>query len=238
MNIDAHLIDNGSIIRCKSSEVLVLEKSFKKFPPQSISLHLVGIVPADGEAEWDSSITKKFTEMIERKLKENPNAFFETNVMFNLKNAIVTDYIRLAEWFSGTFILHRSFKKLICDSKFGVATYATRTEVVKMAVSIGISFETTQGDKGESERGEKEIQVKEIVATSSDSDDFSSSNNGQEKTIDSKKRTFDEITQITANVGTRSKYLWETVEPNHTYNAVVSYFYSPNKFFINLIDNP
>lgn len=137
-DVDVSLIDVGTIVKRKSTELWKLNDEFHDFPEQAIDLHLIGLVPTDSEDEWDSEITQILKNYIDRITSDQDNFYVEANVVFSLRKALVVDCVRISQTIGRDCIVLCSVKNHIIKKRLGVSTKKTRKDIIKMAEAIGI----------------------------------------------------------------------------------------------------
>lgn len=114
-----------------------LADEFHHFPEQAIDLHLIGLVPADKEDEWDSEITRTLESYLDKITLDQENIHVEANIVFSLRKAIVVDCLRITQIIGCDCIILCSVKKHMKQKKMGISAMEFRRNIIKMAESIG-----------------------------------------------------------------------------------------------------
>lgn len=139
-DVDVRLIDVGTIVRSKSTEIFELNERFCDFPRQAIDLHLIGLIPADSEDEWDSELTSVLDRDIKQTLSRAPDAKIEANIVFALQNHIAVDCLRITETKHGVVVVKKSIKRHMIEKGWGKASIDAKNSVIKMAHESGKCF--------------------------------------------------------------------------------------------------
>lgn len=139
-DVDVRLIDSGTVVRRKSLQLRRLADEFCLFPEQAVDLHLIGLVPADSEDEWDSEITNKLKSHLNDITSERDNIHVEANIVFSLRKAIVVDCLRISQTIGCDCIILCSVKKHMLQKRWGIGAKETRKDIIKMAETIGEWF--------------------------------------------------------------------------------------------------
>lgn len=127
----------GKIITKKSTDLFILDEQFCTFPRQAIDMHLIGLIPADSEDEWDSEITK-FLEKEVNKFKSNELEHkIEANIVFALQNACAVDCIRITKRHKDATTIKTSFKTFMESNMYGVLSQTAKKNIIKMARELG-----------------------------------------------------------------------------------------------------
>lgn len=135
--VDLKLIDIGSILKRKASEILYLTDEFRTYPPQALDMHLIGLVPADLEDEWDLQITNKVKQCVDNYTKIKENIKIEANVLFTLQNTVIVDCVRITKINGNDTIIMCSIKKFMIDRKLGISSKSGRLRVLEMVKNFG-----------------------------------------------------------------------------------------------------
>lgn len=139
-DVDVRLIDVGTILKGKSTEIFELNERFCDFPWQAIDLHLIGLIPADSEDEWDSELTSILNNDIKQTISRTPDAKIEANIVFALQNHIAVDCLRITETQHGVVMVTKSIKRHMIEKCWGKASIDAKNSVIKMAIESGKSF--------------------------------------------------------------------------------------------------
>lgn len=134
-DVDVRLIDFGTILKKTSTEIFQLDEKFCNFPQQAIDMHLIGLIPAEFEDEWDSKITK-ILEVEVNKMQES-NIKVEANIVFALKNTIAVDCVRFNKTMENACVIKLSIKRFMADKSYGVLCNSSKQRVIKMAENLG-----------------------------------------------------------------------------------------------------
>lgn len=110
---------------------------FCDFPVQAIDLHLIGLVPADTEDEWDSEITQKLEKHLKDIDLNRDDIYVEANIVFSLRTAIVVDCLRIVQTIGCDCSIRCSVKKYMISERLGIGAKETRKDIIKMAGTIG-----------------------------------------------------------------------------------------------------
>lgn len=135
-DVDVRLIDVGTIVRRKSAELGQMAEIFCNFPEQAIDLHLIGLVPADSEDEWDSEITQRLKSHLSIALDED-DTHVEANIVFSLRKAIVVDLLRIVQTKGFDLPVLTSVKEYMHQHSLGIGAKEVRKDIIKMAETIG-----------------------------------------------------------------------------------------------------
>lgn len=90
------LIDQGTVMNVKSSELINLPNKFKAPPAQAVDIFLHDVVPVDFEQIWDETSANELTQVIE-KYQKLPNCSFSCRVDLALADMIMTSTIEVNE---------------------------------------------------------------------------------------------------------------------------------------------
>lgn len=112
-----------------------MNESFDTIPNQAFTLHLTGIVPADKEDDWDPTITQWLTKELNKWTSKEPDAIYEANVVFALRNTLVANIMRLYNL--STTVVHCSLKSYLQRKNFGIMSPESCDKVIAMAKSAG-----------------------------------------------------------------------------------------------------
>lgn len=123
-DIAISLIDYGETKKCKSSDLLVLKKEFYDVPAQVVNVYIAGIRPADNQSNWLSIATSNVKHWFECvPLTDNPECYIEANVMFQLRDTLLVDDIKLLEKLPSSMNKVISIKKALIENKFAVSDF-------------------------------------------------------------------------------------------------------------------
>lgn len=117
-----------------------MSDGFCHFTEQAIDLHLIGLVPADSEDEWDSEITQKLKNHLNEIFADrnkHSQIHVEANIVFSLRKAIVVDCLRITQTIERDCVILSSVKKYMIEKKLGIGAKETRKDIIKMAETIG-----------------------------------------------------------------------------------------------------
>lgn len=109
---------------------------FCQFPEQAIDLHLIGLVPADSEDEWDSEITQRLKSHLNITLGED-DTHVEANIVISLRKAIVVDLLRIVQTKGFDLPVLTSVKEYMFQLSLGIGAKEVRKDIIKMAETIG-----------------------------------------------------------------------------------------------------
>lgn len=138
VDVDVRLIDDGTIMRSKSIELRPLANEFVELPAQAIDLHLIGLVPADQEDEWDSEITNRLQNYLLRNMLNQENTQVEARIVFSLRRAVIVDCLRVTQTIGCDCAVLCSIKKYMIEHKLGmIAASYVKDEIYKMVEWVG-----------------------------------------------------------------------------------------------------
>lgn len=121
----------------KSLQLRRLADEFCHFPEQAVDLHLIGLVPADSEDEWDSEITYKLKSHLNAITSGSDNIHVEANIVISLRKAIVVDCLRISQTIGRDCIIMCSVKRHMLQKRLGIGAKEMRKDIIKMAETIG-----------------------------------------------------------------------------------------------------
>ena len=91
------LIDDGSVMRVKSNELINLPEQFKVPPAQVVDIYMQDVVPVDFEQSWDKTIAGKLTEIIQQCQQDYPQCSFTCRVNWALADIVMTNTIEITQ---------------------------------------------------------------------------------------------------------------------------------------------
>lgn len=104
LKVNLKLIDNGKVrynVKSKNLYYLPPELSVEHFPPQAVDIHLSGILPYDGDTDWDlatlATINKILSKYYDITRKESGTDYIKCKAEFVLENHIWTQKLVTVE---------------------------------------------------------------------------------------------------------------------------------------------
>lgn len=118
-----------------SDEIFKLHATFKDFPRQAYTLHLVGIVPNDYEDDWADSITNKLWSHLVKVEKSSEHFEYEAQIMFPLRHAFVASMVRAVDGIDG--VVHVAIVDHLIEKRLATVSHENRQKSIELAKANG-----------------------------------------------------------------------------------------------------
>lgn len=140
--IKVRFIDTGDVEFRHEFELYKIHNQFNDFPNQAYHLHLVGVIPADEEDDWDPRICERIQKHLTDFFKSEEDLIYEGIILFSLRNTIVVNIMRLINHKHG--VVHCPVKYFLQSRGFGNISRNCSKKVLEMAKKEGKTHFTIQ----------------------------------------------------------------------------------------------